>query len=285
MASGATITFDVSVNATDTSSLALEVWSGSACTMKTNRDKNTSCVQVFSGKAETQDVTVKVQDILQKVNVEGAGIDTGTADVCESDSSASGDIPRSLFFMLIGEGDDELKGTGQQWEFNYDLVPPAPPTEVTAGPGENSLTLDFTASEDDDLDRYRFYCVQSEGAADGSSCETSVLVPGEVAPAAVKDCGSTSATAKTSGQTDDELTNGVWYAVAVAAEDKIGNVGVLSNISCAQPQEVTGYFEAYRAAGGQAGGGFCSFAPARRGALPLLGALALGLVAFARRRR
>ena len=72
--------FDVSVNATDTSSLALEVWSGSACTMKTNRDKNTSCVQVFSGKAETQEAALYQQIGRLQMEVEWLKKKYGLAD-------------------------------------------------------------------------------------------------------------------------------------------------------------------------------------------------------------
>ena len=73
--------------------------------------------------------------------------------------------------------------------------------------------------------------------------------------------------------------------VGVASTDAFGNVGALSSVACGMPQEVTGFYEAYRAAGGKAGGGFCGFAPARRGAAPILLGLVLGAVALLRRRR
>ncbi len=282
LAPDVTITFDVSIVDGDPNHL-FEVWAGTGCSDKAARDENRDCLRVAHGDPKTGTISVRVKDILQPAD-EGLGEETGTDATCSPTMGGSGTVTRSLFFLVLDPGSLATQGTSGQWDFTYDLVPPAPPTSVTAGPGENSLTLKFTASEADDLDRYRLYCSQEESAT-AEACSSTVLVAGESAPAGLKDCGSTSATAKTSGQTNDTLSNGLNYAVAVAAEDKLGNVGALSNIACAQPQEVTGYFEAYRAAGGQAGGGFCSFAPARRGALPLSVALALGLVALARRRR
>jgi hypothetical protein len=85
--------------------------------------------------------------------------------------------------------------------------------------------------------------------------------------------------------TSMSLKNGVRYAVAVTLADGVGNESVLSNVACGSPAEVTGFFEAYRAAGGQGGGGFCSFAPARRAAVPLGLALLFVGAALSRRRR
>lgn len=52
------------------------------------------------------------------------------------------------------------------------------------------------------------------------------------------------------------LDEGEW-ACGVAGTDTLGNPGVLSNVVCAVPKPVTDFFEAYRQAGGLAGGGFC----------------------------
>jgi hypothetical protein len=56
----------------------------------------------------------------------------------------------------------------------------------------------------------------------------------------------------------DHLVNNVDYTIAVAAVDKVGNVGPLSGQACVTPQEITDFFELYRQAGGKAGGGICS---------------------------
>lgn len=82
------------------------------------------------------------------------------------------------------------------------------------------------------------------------------------------------------------LENGTYYAVGVAAVDKLGNVGELAPVDCGSPIEVKDFYEAYREQGGQAGGG-CSVqrgGPPVRAAGPLAGAL-VGLAFVLRRRR
>src|SRR5262249_3734924 len=62
------------------------------------------------------------------------------------------------------------------------------------------------------------------------------------------------------------LDNGRTYAVAIAAVDKVGNVGKLSALECASPAEATDFYESYRGRGGQAGGGLRAMRPWTRGA-------------------
>jgi hypothetical protein len=82
------------------------------------------------------------------------------------------------------------------------------------------------------------------------------------------------------------LDNDMGYAVAVSTEDELGNIGNLSNLACNVPKNVVGFYEAYRSAGGEAGGGYCTFAPARRGgALAGLIALLIGACALVWRRK
>jgi len=115
-----------------------------------------------------------------------------------------------------------------------------------------------------------------------------ILVPGATTdklPAGFIDCGSIGAQGAKGGETTPVLGNDTGYAVAVATEDTVNNVGVLSTLACATPKDITGFYEAYRKAGGE-GGGYCTFAPAHTGAIAgalgfLLGACAL----LVRRRR
>jgi hypothetical protein len=83
------------------------------------------------------------------------------------------------------------------------------------------------------------------------------------------------------------LVDGHQYAVAVAAFDDTGNVGLVSNLACQAPAAVVDFFNAYGSAGGGAGGGFCSLqapgAPAFGSALGTV--LGVAAVAFVRRRR
>ena len=80
------------------------------------------------------------------------------------------------------------------------------------------------------------------------------------------------------------LVNGVAYNVAVAAYDIYDNTGPLSALACEVPQPVTGFFKGYKDAGGEAGGGFCSFSRHRE---PLTLVAVLGFASYLvfRRRR
>jgi hypothetical protein len=71
-------------------------------------------------------------------------------------------------------------------------------------------------------------------------------------------CGGFSGSAATTA-TITGLTNGRTYAVAVASNDLVLNVGALSTVQCETPRPVNGFDEVYTSAGGTAGGSsFCS---------------------------
>jgi hypothetical protein len=82
------------------------------------------------------------------------------------------------------------------------------------------------------------------------------------------------------------LENDVSYAVAVAATDLFGNVGPLSGVVCEMPESTNDFWERYQAAGGGAGGGYCSTsAPGLAGSLSLASLAMVGLGLMVRRRR
>jgi hypothetical protein len=70
--------------------------------------------------------------------------------------------------------------------------------------------------------------------------------------------GNTGSTVIASSLRGQPLANGTTYAVSVAGTDAYGNVGALSAPICEFPEQTNDFFENYRRAGGQAGGGFCS---------------------------
>jgi hypothetical protein len=170
--------------------------------------------------------------------------------------------------------------TFPKWDAEFDLAGPEAPTAVTAGIGENRLVMSWSPADDtarQDTDGYYFFCDPPPGTGtptvDGGtpSCGSPTLTDENA-------CGGALGGSVTSGQTS-ALTNGVSYAVAVAAQDLFKNYGPLSDSTCARPEPVTGFFEAYRDAGGQGGGGFCSIGAGRSSALAGFGALTLlGLV-------
>jgi hypothetical protein len=224
--------------------------------------------------------------------------------VCEGDDTKATPAQRTIWFMVLNEDLELPSGqTGatyvQKWTYSYDLVGPKPPTGVTAGIGENAVVVKWSEAEnaDSDIDEYWFLCepppgetgaAGATGAPDGGGtddpldsddCESGVFQAGDVltrSQIAEHACGHAPATAS-SGEASG-LTNFVHYTVAVVGRDDYKNYGKLSGIACATPEPVTDFFEAYRDAGGKAGGGFCSIGTGRSHALTGLivaGALAL----------
>lgn len=287
----ASVTFSIDIQG---GSGSFEVWAGAGCLDADNRTQG-QCFKISEGALTVDTITLRVQDMMQTPSA-SAGPGVGDATVCDGSDNQTGGIDLHLFFLLIDKGDEGA--IGKDLTFEYDITAPPPPTDISAGPGEDSLEVSFTASAADDLQGYRFYCSEigpppeqgAGGAGDAAAapsgdCTSSVLVPGEDVPSeGVIACGSANSAQATDG-TATGLVNGTRYAVAVSAQDKFDNVGKLSALACGTPQEVTGFFEAYRAAGGQGGGGFCSFGPGRRGAVALGFALLLAGAALLRRRK
>lgn len=233
--------------------------------------------------------------------------DPGDA-VCDATGTSTPTL-KSVYFMLLNSDLKQPMGSvAVKWDYYYDLIGPEPPVDVSAGIGENALVLKWSEAEDasSDLGGYSFLCdpppggstgIGAAGAAgaDGSSeaptdCDDdAAFKKGQpLTPSAITTylCGDSEATGETAET--DHLENFVPYHVGIVAHDKFKNYGVVSNVACAIPEPVTDFYEAYRAAGGKAGGGFCSIGTGRSHALTaLVLAGALGLLARrqARRRR
>ena len=176
---------------------------------------------------------------------------------------------------------------------SYDLVGPTPPTSVKAGIGEEAVVVTWKPSTSDEfLGTYGVYVDEAGGGGDpgaggagGASsdpCSSDVLIPGQIPTGTANATTNASTTEAEAGG----LQNGVLYAVGVASVDNFENPGALSTLSCATPENVTGFFEAYREAGGEGGGGFCSVgaAPSRLAAA-FVALAALGLAVRRRRGR
>lgn len=103
----------------------------------------------------------------------------------------------------------------------------------------------------------------SAGASDASVpqiCNQPLLSPSELPPDGTRyQCGSAGKAARTLNTSS--LVNERVYAVAVAGEDLLGNVGSLSNVECAAPVPLEDFYESYRRQGGLGGGGYCSLSP------------------------
>lgn len=244
--------------------LAVWVSESQDCTLYSNRDTNTRCRQVLSvsNLDDTMEITLPVKQIAAALGAEG----------CESTRTSTGAVTVTLYFMRLQSLDADATDVAKWEQTKMDLQGPKPPTGIEARAGDGRLLVDFTQNEDEDVLGYYFYCDEggqsSAGAGDGgggggqgtaggagsSGCQSSLLVPGEI-PAIRDQCGKVG---KANRGAAEGLTNGSSYVVGVAAYDAVGNAGPLSALACGTPIEVDGFFEKYREAGGQAGGGFCS---------------------------
>ncbi len=280
------------------SGLDLQVWAGSNCASLDNRDgTGEGCWLVYEDASpNTGDIDIRVQDIIAGKVDRGSytGLGSGSDAACDEGNGSA--ETANLHFFLIN-GSDEVAATGTSTgttplQVDFDLLGPEPPTGIEAGVGEESLVVKFDALDDeddtaDDISKYYVYCdVAGQGVGgagtDASGCGSSALVPGEPPPDD-KRCGDTTRTSE-EVQTDHELENGTLYAVGIAAVDTYGNPGNLSEIACATPEPINGFFEQYRAAGGKGGGGFCSLSRTDAARGIWLGAAALAASLLVSRR-
>ena len=275
---GAEFEFTLATTGTIPLSANLHVWAataGALCEDPNVRD-DTTCKQVYQADAYAlgQAVAAKVlvRDILRPET--GALLPGTETPVTVCDQAIDDKTDVVLRFFLLDSGGNQLPGV-TTYPVSYDLVGPEPPTSVKAGVGESALVVSWNASNSDEfLGLYNVYTDEVDGVGAGGAssgeCSSDVLIPGEIPTIGYN----TQTNASTTNAEASGLTNGVTYAVGVASNDNFNNPGPLSSLSCATPEPVTGFFEAYRDAGGGGGGGFCSL-----GATP--SRLAAAFVAFA----
>ena len=221
---------------------------------------------------------------------------------CGTEASSTTSVSATLTFAFEGSNGQPDSEGSDTIVIGYDVRAPEPPSFNELGQGDGQLSAIWDPLEGEDVQGYKFYCQSSattqeevdagdldqrgaggQGGADAGGCATS-MIPGEPPPEDAIFCGEQPG--KTAGRgTVEGLTNDQVYTVGVVATDLVGNEGVLSNLLCQYPKEVTDFYEAYTDAGGTGGGGFCSLGH-RRGATPWSALVLLGLaLGWARRRR
>ena len=151
------------------SGLTLQVWAanqGVDCTPPEQRQGTAAqCWNVYSAPATLQITTVKIKatDIVARVLPGTTPPSTDIRDICTSSSAPKGQ-QLSLMFMFVTSG-TQIAGTPQTWtDIGYDIAPPAPPTGVTASPGETRLHMTWTQNADGDTFAYNFYCDPPPGS-------------------------------------------------------------------------------------------------------------------------
>lgn len=147
----------------------LETWAGAAsCSDPTTRTGSApTCWLVYrfpppaSLTNNTLNVTIRARDIVgQQFSYQG---DPGTVpvapeSVCDSTSNPGEAIV--LDFMLV-QGTTQAGTIGEWTDMGFDIVPPDPPTQVSAGVGDTRLHLAWAVSTASDLYQYVFYCQAS----------------------------------------------------------------------------------------------------------------------------
>ncbi len=255
----ANIRFPVTIQAS--SLRPMEIWSGrEACNTTVRRDSSDcNLVKTLDVASGTRTINITSQEIV------GAE--------CTGDQTSSSSVQRALFFAFLDETGSPSEQENDTQTIVYDVVAPGAPNFTSLGSGDGLLVPHWDVVETSDLIGYSFYCDSSAsidlsntgaagqgGAASDIGC-TNSLVEGQT-PDDSRFCGRQAGQRATRGTISD-LNNEQAYAVGVVSTDFVGNVGVLSNIRCQTPHEVTDFYEAYTAAGGKGGGGFCSLTPGR----------------------
>jgi hypothetical protein len=183
----------------------IQVWAGTVdCTQVAARQADsgqTHCwpVTPFGSftMASTSTGNIRAQDIVEFItNDEPPELYTpGGIKSCESQDAPGGESI-SLYFMAIEPDGQTLDGTAGEYPFGADLLGPYPPTNVTAGIGENLIVVNWTPAVDSTIQGFNIYC-QQQGTA-GPDGALDVFVP----PEASLVCPDTGAVATTDAAMD-----------------------------------------------------------------------------------
>ncbi len=150
--------------------------------------------------------------------------------------------------------------------------------DADAGTGSDA-DVDATADADTGSGDAASDAVAVDASDAGS--EAAVILPDTTSGLDyVDDISATSSSVDVTG-----LTNDVVYTFVLSAVDKMENVGASSSAKCTYPSDTLGFYETYRGAGGQAGGGFCSTGYGAGSGVMACGIGLAAIVAWRRRRR
>ncbi len=294
--------FPLSFTGVPTSSYDFQVWAGAGeCQDATTRASTTAtCWPLYTTTPNiaSTSVTIRVRDIVAHRLRQPAPTVYAPAGIeaCDSQTDSTGEKTVNLSFMWLS---GTTVASTQTYAVKADLVGPNPPSGVSVGVDDTRLVVKWTPANDVDTAGFRSFCqpiAEGECTGFGATTETVFIDAGldpetglpidggtttstsssSVIPDAKYQCGSGGDKTSTES-TATNLVNGTRYAVGVSAVDRYGNAGPISTIVCESPTPTTDFWDSYRAAGGQAGGGFCAFSPTSRtsGTLSLA---ALGLV-------
>ncbi len=244
----------------------------STVTWQTNSDSDTTSYDVFIDPIPGQEGT-SATGTSDATVVSNSSVlicpDTGTATATSDASDASDDTGAPV------------AASSDAGCYTVNVGGSSTGTATTNGTCASSSVLSTSSAQDSGavttVDEAGNVVSTTSGSGGISGVPTQNLVAGGSSGVTVSD--------KSTGTfTITGLRNGAVYNVAVAAVDGSGNVGPSSTQACVSPAPVLDFWSTYRAAGGQAGGGFCALEAAGAPASSLA-MVPLGLAAFALARR
>jgi hypothetical protein len=208
----------------------LDFWRGTGCNDASTRTSTTSsaCTYLFSLTSFMTPAAQLWNDEIQVADLGGCveGADNTNVEV----------------FILAAtmERTPENITTFAQFSTRFDLVAPAPPTDVVAGTGNTAAPISWTRTTGT-INGYRVY-LGTASSGEAGACGGG-LVAGELPPAGATVAATVSGTA--GGASLDlaalGLAVGESASVGVVARDAALNEGVLSELACVTRVETCGY--------------------------------------------
>ncbi|WP_146652505.1 hypothetical protein [Labilithrix luteola] len=261
-----------------------EAWAttGTDCSETATRESAArTCWRVAEHIALTTNpiVDIPVRAILSGVSPNSAAAPVATADVC-----GKVDLTNiTVQFLYFDPGAVSSPTAKLAFTIRADTIGPPAPAGVEALPGNQRLRVSWGTIGDGGLVSLRgvdVYCAEpssngdggGDGGADASpnlGCAASSLAGGD-GGARIPDnafdekflcsmiTGNTAGPVIVDRIDGQPLVNGTNYAVAVAATDVFGNIGPLSSVVCAMPEQTYDFWTDYKEAGGSAGDGGCA---------------------------
>jgi hypothetical protein len=288
----------------------IEVWYGTgqgACNQADRATRVNSAQNCTRLTASTDGQQINSYTVLNtKVQIQPV------CDLNAEKSTGSKQGPQTLWFLLLrSQGSAEAAMFYRAFTITIDTVAPFAPTNINDPSGQSDIVLKWELSNS--ATNYWVFADYSEGSLQGAddgdagvgdagagptNCSSSYLRAGaridinsEAPGLLVRETDSISKEMTFDGRDFGGVKK---VAVAVAAEDLAGNVGVISRVACINVTETTGFWDRYKSPDGDSPGGLaetgcaCSAPggtrPSRPGAVLAVPVALLLVGAYARRR-
>lgn len=187
----------------------IQAWAGTTdCTQTSARQANSGAAHcwpvVQTGSfttSQTATANIRAQDMVAFVsNSEPPSTYTPQGATACHAQAESGSITLGVYFMAMEADGLTVDGTPAMYSLDVDLVGPYPPTNVTAGVGENLIVVSWTPAVDATIQGFNIYC-QDQGPKGGDAGLLEAAVPAATlvcpATASVVSDGTTEATTTT----------------------------------------------------------------------------------------